>query len=205
VSLTSGVEDIGFVIITNDDLDDNHSAWGRTGQTSFHFDHYSHSIRQEKSSLLQKTKHSPSKKNDSPQLLAAVKRHENCKRSSEHQDNKMASFSPPQQQGPDIHLYTTQTPNGIKISILLEELGYVALSPPTFLYFTFLSFSCSPHFVCWLHSSFFSLLFFFPSSERRQIQAFVAARVVRDRGREDRWQWKRMRCLDSIRWGYRGH
>ena len=23
----------------------------------------------------------------------------------------------------DIHLYTTQTPNGIKISILLEELG----------------------------------------------------------------------------------
>ena len=27
--------------------------------------------------------------------------------------------------GSDIHLYTTQTPNGIKISILLEELGYV--------------------------------------------------------------------------------
>lgn len=25
--------------------------------------------------------------------------------------------------GPDIHLYTTQTPNGIKISITLEELG----------------------------------------------------------------------------------
>ncbi|KAK0937634.1 Glutathione S-transferase 2 [Friedmanniomyces endolithicus] len=25
---------------------------------------------------------------------------------------------------PDIHLYTTQTPNGIKISITLEELGY---------------------------------------------------------------------------------
>lgn len=28
---------------------------------------------------------------------------------------------------PDITLYTTQTPNGIKISIALEELGYVAL------------------------------------------------------------------------------
>lgn len=26
---------------------------------------------------------------------------------------------------PDITLYTTQTPNGIKISIALEELGYV--------------------------------------------------------------------------------
>ena len=25
---------------------------------------------------------------------------------------------------PDINLYTTQTPNGIKISITLEELGY---------------------------------------------------------------------------------
>lgn len=34
---------------------------------------------------------------------------------------------------PDITLYTTQTPNGIKISIALEELGYVC--PPTFLYF----------------------------------------------------------------------
>lgn len=30
---------------------------------------------------------------------------------------------------PDITLYTTQTPNGIKISIALEELGYV-LHPP---------------------------------------------------------------------------
>jgi glutathione S-transferase len=29
---------------------------------------------------------------------------------------------------PDITLYTTQTPNGIKISIALEELGYVFLS-----------------------------------------------------------------------------
>ncbi len=28
-------------------------------------------------------------------------------------------------QEPDITLYTTQTPNGIKISITLEELGYV--------------------------------------------------------------------------------
>lgn len=27
----------------------------------------------------------------------------------------------------DITLYTTQTPNGIKISITLEELGYVSL------------------------------------------------------------------------------
>lgn len=27
---------------------------------------------------------------------------------------------------PDITLYTAQTPNGIKISIALEELGYVA-------------------------------------------------------------------------------
>jgi hypothetical protein len=27
----------------------------------------------------------------------------------------------------DINLYTTQTPNGIKISITLEELGYVYL------------------------------------------------------------------------------
>ena len=28
---------------------------------------------------------------------------------------------------PDITLYTAQTPNGIKISIALEELGYVVL------------------------------------------------------------------------------
>jgi hypothetical protein len=28
-------------------------------------------------------------------------------------------------QEPNIDLYTTQTPNGIKISITLEELGYV--------------------------------------------------------------------------------
>lgn len=34
---------------------------------------------------------------------------------------------------PDITLYTTQTPNGIKISIALEELGYVY--SPTVLYF----------------------------------------------------------------------
>jgi glutathione S-transferase len=33
---------------------------------------------------------------------------------------------------PDITLYTTQTPNGIKISIALEELGYVVPFP--FLY-----------------------------------------------------------------------
>ena len=26
----------------------------------------------------------------------------------------------------DINLYTTQTPNGIKVSITLEELGYVS-------------------------------------------------------------------------------
>jgi glutathione S-transferase len=31
-------------------------------------------------------------------------------------------------QGSDITLYTTQTPNGIKISIMLEELGYVRRS-----------------------------------------------------------------------------
>lgn len=39
---------------------------------------------------------------------------------------------------PDITLYTTQTPNGIKISIALEELGYV-LSGFIFLFFFFLS------------------------------------------------------------------
>lgn len=34
---------------------------------------------------------------------------------------------------PDITLYTCQTPNGIKISIALEELGYVCnLMPPLF-------------------------------------------------------------------------
>lgn len=33
---------------------------------------------------------------------------------------------------PDITLYTAQTPNGIKISIALEELGYVvSTSSPT--------------------------------------------------------------------------
>jgi hypothetical protein len=31
-------------------------------------------------------------------------------------------------QTPDITLYTTQTPNGIKVSITLEELGYVILA-----------------------------------------------------------------------------
>jgi hypothetical protein len=30
---------------------------------------------------------------------------------------------------PDIHLYTAGTPNGIKISITLEELGYAISSP----------------------------------------------------------------------------
>lgn len=30
---------------------------------------------------------------------------------------------------PDITLYTAQTPNGIKISMALEELGYVCLLP----------------------------------------------------------------------------
>jgi glutathione S-transferase len=35
---------------------------------------------------------------------------------------------------PDITLYTAQTPNGIKISIALEELGYVAASTQTHLY-----------------------------------------------------------------------
>ena len=37
---------------------------------------------------------------------------------SSHLSNMAASTS-----RPDIHLYTTQTPNGIKISITLEELG----------------------------------------------------------------------------------
>jgi glutathione S-transferase len=36
-------------------------------------------------------------------------------------------------QNPDITLYTTQTPNGIKISITLEELGYVYFDPFAFL------------------------------------------------------------------------
>ena len=27
-------------------------------------------------------------------------------------------------EGPNLHLYTNQTPNGIKISMTLEELGY---------------------------------------------------------------------------------
>jgi glutathione S-transferase len=35
----------------------------------------------------------------------------------------MASSTSTSTSGPDIHLYTTQTPNGIKISITLEELG----------------------------------------------------------------------------------
>lgn len=30
-------------------------------------------------------------------------------------------------QSPDITLYTSQTPNGIKVSITLEELGYYLL------------------------------------------------------------------------------
>lgn len=30
---------------------------------------------------------------------------------------------------PDITLYTAQTPNGIKISMALEELGYARLLP----------------------------------------------------------------------------
>ena len=31
---------------------------------------------------------------------------------------------------PNIDLYTAQTPNGIKISIALEELGFDPLTPP---------------------------------------------------------------------------
>ena len=37
--------------------------------------------------------------------------------------NKMAVVS--EAQKPDINLYTAQTPNGIKISMTLEELGFV--------------------------------------------------------------------------------
>ena len=33
------------------------------------------------------------------------------------------TMSPSTRKNPDIHLYTAQTPNGIKISITLEELG----------------------------------------------------------------------------------
>ena len=33
----------------------------------------------------------------------------------------------PTNKTPDINLYTTQTPNGIKISITLEELGFASL------------------------------------------------------------------------------
>lgn len=38
------------------------------------------------------------------------------------------SHSSPKMSQPNITLYTTQTPNGIKISIALEELGYADYS-----------------------------------------------------------------------------
>ena len=44
----------------------------------------------------------------------------------QHLTRTMAVVSAPKT--PDINLYTSQTPNGIKISIALEELGSV--SPP---------------------------------------------------------------------------
>ena len=40
---------------------------------------------------------------------------------NKHITNKMAVVH--NEKTPDINLYTTQTPNGIKISIALEELG----------------------------------------------------------------------------------
>lgn len=45
---------------------------------------------------------------------------------SHHLDSKMAVVF--NENVPDITLYTTQTPNGIKISITLEELGYSRLN-----------------------------------------------------------------------------
>ena len=41
--------------------------------------------------------------------------------------NRLFSTTSPIMSRPDITLYTAQTPNGIKISIALEELGYVNL------------------------------------------------------------------------------
>jgi hypothetical protein len=46
--------------------------------------------------------------------------------SSSHLRRLFSSSSPIMSNRPDITLYTAQTPNGIKISIALEELGYVA-------------------------------------------------------------------------------
>ena len=46
---------------------------------------------------------------------------------NKHITNKMAVV--PDKKTPDITLYTTQTPNGIKISIALEELGYAHQQP----------------------------------------------------------------------------
>ena len=37
---------------------------------------------------------------------------------------RQISIMSPTKKTPDINLYTTQTPNGIKISITLEELGF---------------------------------------------------------------------------------
>ncbi len=42
---------------------------------------------------------------------------------NKHITNEMAVVF--DEKTPDINLYTTQTPNGIKISIALEELGHV--------------------------------------------------------------------------------
>ena len=47
---------------------------------------------------------------------------------------RQISIMSPSKKIPDINLYTTQTPNGIKISITLEELGFGSLflsKPPT--------------------------------------------------------------------------
>ena len=40
---------------------------------------------------------------------------------------RQISVMSPAKKTPDINLYTTQTPNGIKISITLEELGFGSL------------------------------------------------------------------------------
>lgn len=40
---------------------------------------------------------------------------------------RQLSIMSPSKENPNINLYTTQTPNGIKISITLEELGFGSL------------------------------------------------------------------------------
>lgn len=76
------------------------------------------------------TLNDPTSKHNFPTLVSSVRMLSRVPQLQDHITPTMAAESTPKT--PNIDLYTTQTPNGIKISILLEELGFVEQRPGCF-------------------------------------------------------------------------